>query len=258
MTRPLTLMTLGKAWLRPAPFTVASLPQGWLNEFDAGVLYSLAAATRGPLLEIGSWIGRSSCAMAYGLRDAVAAGAPLARFDIIDFGLTGMPEFRERYVGFDPLRGPFAEEHLRALYYPGGVAGYLKQNLVDRDLARYVNHLIFGPVASYETTVRYDAVFCDTTHSPQEIAANVPKLAGLLNAEHFLLAFDDVVDAPAAEQIQAFVDADCAALTSHDAPDNKMLVMTRGAYTRLVFPAATPIALSATGMASLTARAAMA
>lgn len=248
MARPLKLMTMGQDWLRPMPFAVDSLPQGWLNAFDARVLYSIAAATRGPLLEIGSWIGRSSCAMAYGLRDAVTAGAALARYDIIDFGITGMGEFRERYIDFDPLRGPFAEEHLRALYYPGGCVGYLKQNLVDRDLARYVNHLIFGSLASYETTVRYDAAFCDATHSPHEIAANVPKLAGLLNAEHFLLACDDVVDAEAAAQIQAFVDADGAALTCRDGDDNKMLVMTRGAYTRLVFPAAAPVVLSLTGL----------
>jgi hypothetical protein len=254
MARPLKLMTLGKAWLRPLPFAMESLPQGWLNEFDARVLYSLAAATRGPLLEIGSWIGRSSCAMAYGLRDAAAVGGPLARYDIIDFGIAGMPEFRQRYASFDPLRGPFAEEHLRALYYPGGCAGYLKQNLVDRDLARYVNHLIFGSLATYETTVRYDAAFCDAAHSPKEIADNVSKLAGLLNAEHFLLAFDDVEDAPAAEQIQDLVDADCAALTCHDAPGNKMLVMTRGAYTRLIFPVVAPVALSLTNIAALAAQ----
>ena len=123
-------------WLRSPSYAPADLPEGWLSTLEAQAIpYTCAAVTNGPILEIGSWIGRSTCAIAYGLRDRVNAGGQLPRFDVVDHGLTGAAEAREK-LQWEPLTGPFADHHAKVLFAHGGAIGTLKQNLVDRDLAR--------------------------------------------------------------------------------------------------------------------------
>lgn len=49
--------------------TVADIP-GWLHEEDALKLYELSYFSPGPILEIGTWCGKSLTVLAYGARDS--------------------------------------------------------------------------------------------------------------------------------------------------------------------------------------------
>jgi predicted O-methyltransferase YrrM len=59
---------------------VADIP-GWLEDEDVLKLYELAASTDGPILEIGTWRGKSGAALALGARDG-GRGAAIVSVDI--------------------------------------------------------------------------------------------------------------------------------------------------------------------------------
>lgn len=70
---------------RQAVESVAELP-GWLLEADARKLYELAHLTDGPILEIGTYRGKSTIIIASALRDAGRAG-PIVSLDVDASGL---------------------------------------------------------------------------------------------------------------------------------------------------------------------------
>jgi len=59
---------------------VADIP-GWLRDEDISKLYELACATPGPVLEIGTWCGKSAAVLGYGVRDG-AVGAKVVSVDV--------------------------------------------------------------------------------------------------------------------------------------------------------------------------------
>ena len=70
---------------RDAVRSIEALP-GWLLEADALKLYELARRADGPILEIGTYRGKSAILMATALRDAGSAG-PLVSLDVDADGL---------------------------------------------------------------------------------------------------------------------------------------------------------------------------
>src|SRR5688572_27206260 len=109
--------------LDPFPIPLTSMPEGWLNQVEMQILYSLARRGNGPVLEIGSWLGRSTTAIAAGIRD----GGHRA-FDTVDFGITSIPEFEEKLqTGIETLsHNPIV---IRSIHAPGGTTALLIENL---------------------------------------------------------------------------------------------------------------------------------
>ena len=160
-------------------------------------------------------------------------GGRLPRFDAVDHGLTGAAEAREK-LEWEPLTGPFADHHAKVLFAHGGAMGTLKQNLVDRDLARYVNHLIFGDIMTYDTATRYQVLFCDVTHNEGEIRRHMPKVMELLDPQDWLLLCDDMEHDERIAMVLEYADANVAMpLRPHD-PDSKAMVLAKGSYSRVL------------------------
>lgn len=162
----------------------SEMPDGWMTQDELDILYRLGLRGES-IIEIGSWIGRSTCAIASGIRDR---SAKPTRFDVIDHGITGERDWYRRFDASLSLDPKF--EAVRA---PGGIGGQLMQNLSDRDLLRHVTLVVLGELKDYKTTCRYNTAFLDILHDDEEISLNMPTIIPLLQDEFILLA-DDVLD----------------------------------------------------------------
>ncbi len=221
---------ISSAKLKALPAGIPTLPSGWLSGYDAVVLYSatLEVGDGGSILEVGSWVGRSSCCIAYGVRDA----SPLQiRYDIVDYGITGSSEWEERF-GTSFFTETNISELSRVIMHPGGTVALLKQNLVDRDLARHVRLIVLGDIRDLETTRRYDFVFCDATHGEAEIRKNIPLIATLMTPDAILIC-DDIVNDGDAAIVSEIWGAEAYHLTAETGEYSKMGVFTRGRFTDL-------------------------
>jgi predicted O-methyltransferase YrrM len=81
----MTAASIDPAARRRAVESVEALP-GWLLEGDAAALYDLAHGARGPILEVGTYRGKSTVLMATALRDAGLDG-PVVSLDVDAAGL---------------------------------------------------------------------------------------------------------------------------------------------------------------------------
>ena len=208
------------------PLDGRDLPKGWLSLFEAQVLYALALAARGPVIEVGSWIGRSTAALAAGVRDN-PIGRPI--FDVFDFGIAGAAEWRRRF-GHDPFDFPDREHFLEVILHPGGIPALLKANLARLDLDQYLNMMAFGDFRTSGIKRTYDVGFCDAAHGVEEIRANTPALLELLNREDFALAFDDVITDEQVEVVRELVKPDRLIQMREQDPYSKITIALRGSY----------------------------
>ena len=219
--------------LRPLPSFPWALPQGWLNRLEACILYTAVLETKAKsVLEVGSWIGRSSCIIAAGVRDI---GVVQTRYDIIDFGITGSNEWLRRFGGTSLFLHRDAEKFCKVIFAPGGTGAVLKQNLVDRDLAQYVNLIILGDLSDYMTFKRYNFVFCDCTHDKEEIERNIPIIAGLLEPDAILIC-DDIVNHDQASMVARLSGMSSAALSNTVDRQSKFGIFTRGEFLNFLTP----------------------
>jgi hypothetical protein len=211
--------------ISPIPPDMIDLPKGWLSHFDAGVLYSISKILpdNGSILEIGSWIGRSSCSIAVGVRDSIHKNL---RFDIIDYGITGDREWENRF-GSSVFLQKDASQMCEVVFKYGGTGAVLKQNLVDRDLARFVRLLILGDFLDYSTDLKYDFIFCDATHGEEEIARNIPAIKKLMK-EDSILVCDDIVSDHDADLVARLWGARCHYLTAETHEYSKMGIFIKG------------------------------
>ncbi|PDW03897.1 class I SAM-dependent methyltransferase [Candidatus Viridilinea mediisalina] len=170
---------------------------GWLTPREQQTLYALAYLLPGPILEIGSWLGRSTACLASGIRDSTQAKTLVA----VDLKLK--PEYFRPYadkIGFFypstsdlPLAVVDKEDFTRnvepIIRAPGGSRQVLRENLTNLDLIDLVHVVICdfrdAPVLPYRL------VFCDVTHDPIEIERNIPDMAHLL-APGTILACHDI------------------------------------------------------------------
>jgi hypothetical protein len=172
--------------LSPLPVEYSSLPDGWLLDLKCEILYNAALAAEEPIMEVGTWEGRSTCCLAYGKADNNRR--PI--FDVFDFGDTGLEEFTNRHGSFDPPETE-RERLLRVVTAHGGVAGCLKQNLADRKLGGLVTGYHFGDITDMAVSRKYDVVFCDVSHGEDEIVRNVGFIKGMMVQSDYLAIFDD-------------------------------------------------------------------
>lgn len=175
----------------PLPKQPEGYPNGWMSAKDLTVLYNAAQATNGDVLEVGPWLGRSTTAIASGLREREAQGFSPVKFDTIDFGITSADEWVERFnerFKIDKDKGRVAE----AVYHPGGTIAVLISNLKKNGLLSYITNVIRGDFIDSPISRKYGMIFCDATHDDNEINRHVPRLAELA-APGCTFVFDDIV-----------------------------------------------------------------
>ncbi|MBZ4021119.1 hypothetical protein CKO11_01405 [Rhodobacter sp. TJ_12] len=195
-------------------------PNGWMSAKDLTVLHNAARRTAGPVLEIGPWLGRSSSAIATGLRARIDEdGHEPVAYDMIDFGITSAEEwvarFNERFR-LDKDQGRVAE----AVYHPGGTIAVLIKNLKANGLLPYVTNVIRGDFLECPLARSYGMIFCDATHDDAEIHRHLPKIAELA-APGALLVFDDIITEDRADLVCSYLDVENHVMTRTMFPDRK-------------------------------------
>lgn len=189
---------------QPLPNLPQGYPNGWMSATDLRLLYSTALRTNGDVLEVGPWLGRSSSAIAAGLRDRQEAGGAPVRYDTIDYGITSVEEWQARFnERLDP--GKDKGRAIEAVYHPGGTIAVLISNLKGNGLLPYVTNVIRGDFHDCPIQRKYQMIFCDATHDDGEIHRNVPRLAEL-GAEGCTYVFDDVITAERAKLVCSYLE----------------------------------------------------
>ena len=190
-------------YARPLPDTPKGYPNGWMSPNDLALLYNAAYLSTGHVLEVGPWLGRSTTALAMGLRDRQADGAKPVSFDTIDFGITSAGEWKEKFgeeLDLGKQNGRVAD----AVYHPGGTVAVLIQNMKDNRLLPYVSNFIRGDFIDCPIARKYSLIFCDTTHDDAEIERTLPKLAKMAG-KGCTFVFDDVITEQRAELICSYL-----------------------------------------------------
>jgi hypothetical protein len=220
--------TIDVGKVAPLPDGIPALPQGWINGLEARILYTAAQRIarvdgESAILEVGSWVGRSSCALAYAVRDCEAVRP---RFDIVDYGIAGDEEWKYRF-GNSIFDHKSAAAFAEVIYFPGGTGALLKKNLVDRALNTYVTLIVLGDIVHYATTTRYDLVFCDATHGEDEIRKNVPLFKELLR-DNFILICDDINTEKNLQLVEELVESEQSYLSIEVDQYSKFGIFMRG------------------------------
>jgi len=169
------------------PFAVGWLPYGFLPPSHVNILYQLALRARS-VLEIGSWVGRSTCVI----------GAALQRrrepvpFHTTDFFIKDDDDWQRRYGV--PLSSKInAEVYRQYMRQPGGSRAALGRHLSVRGLDHLVN-IYEGDFRDMDFGQRFGLIFCDATHDDREIALNVPTVLRLLEPAGILACHDISTD----------------------------------------------------------------
>lgn len=179
--------------LHPPEGFAENLPSGWMNQAELEILYRVGSIGEN-ILEVGTWVGRSTCAIANGVRDRQVKPK---RFDIVDYGITGEQDWYRRFntsINKDP--------EFQVVNLPGGLGGQLMQNLADRDLLQFVNLVILGDMHDIAPSRKYETVILDILHHDEEIRTNMPMVLPFL-ADEFVIIADDVLDDEHAAKIAA-------------------------------------------------------
>lgn len=186
---------------------------------DLTVLFNAGRDAKGDVLEVGPWLGRSTTALAEGLRQRETEGHAPIKYDTIDFGITSADEWVKRFD--EPFRvtkdkGRVAE----AVYHPGGTIAVLIQNLKSNELLEYVTNVIRGDFLDSPISRQYALIFCDATHDDKEIHRHLPKLAELA-APGSVLIFDDVITEERADLVCSYLNVSNRFMTRTVHPDRK-------------------------------------
>jgi hypothetical protein len=173
--------------------------RGFHTPKERQILYALARWLPGPIIEIGSWCGLSTTAIAQGIRDS----GERKSFHTYDLALTldnirpvdgGMGLFLD---GDDVPHGVCTEELyqrdiLPVLSAPGSSQGELRKNLERLGLTELVS-IHVGDFRSFAPMVG-GFVFCDSLHDLHEISCNAPALRHFLRPGSILACHDIVID----------------------------------------------------------------
>ena len=173
---------------------------GWMSPPERQILYALARWLPGPIVEIGSWLGLSTTAIARGIRDS----GHTKRFDTFDLKLApDMYRPVENGMAFflsdDPTplwintNHHYQNEILPIISKPGGSNKILRSNLARAGLSKFVTDHVGDFKCLPAHACRW--VFCDTLHDLREIEANASYLRRFL-APNSILACHDMGSSP--------------------------------------------------------------
>ena len=170
---------------------------GWMSFDEQRALYALARYSRGPLLEIGPWLGISTICIARGILDSGVSKefltcelAPtLDNFRAVDDHLVGFfyPKESEAAMGVGSLE-IFERDIKPVLEHPEGLLGQLRSNLANMKVADIVS-IFVGDFRSSPAR-RYQFVFSDAMHDENEINRNAPDLRRFVSEGTILACHD--------------------------------------------------------------------
>jgi len=206
--------------LDPLPVDMTFFPQGWMTPLELEVLYNLGKHGAGDFVEIGTWIGRSTTAITLGRRDAKSTEG--RRFDAVDYGFVSLPEMCEALnTGIEYAA---KDEIARPILAPGGSMSVLMENLRSRGLLNQVTSVIRGNALEVPLRDSYGVIFCDATHSEQEISLTGPTLARIAKPGSWLIC-DDIHDhANLVSALEEHVQFDFLQLLAEIDPSNKAAI----------------------------------
>ncbi len=144
---------------------------GWFSRRECRRLYLTAAMTRGPVLEIGHFLGRSTACICEAIRDVRKPRV----FRSYDLGFRSSEEFKEYYDRLHKTDVPVPTQYEEIVFSKNTTTTQVAEhNLRQLGLASFVT-LISGDAFQLDHD-KYDLIFCDATHEAHEIDANVPHL----------------------------------------------------------------------------------
>jgi predicted O-methyltransferase YrrM len=162
-----------------SPYSQMSLPEGWTTpELEQQLRLHSSAATR--ILEIGSFVGRSTCVIAQVLRSRTTR----VPFETCDLHFDTAKEFQDFYSQiYDDGRPPITVPELHQKYL-GTSQSALQQNLSSRGLSDLVTCrtgcFVDLKLDSQLSSPTYDLIHCDVAHDIAEINHNFPQIRDLL------------------------------------------------------------------------------
>ena len=159
----------------------------WFSQLECETLYDLLLMTRGPVLEIGHFLGRSTASIA----EALMVSKERRTFNSYDLGFVSENEFHEF---FDVVHQKIVKvpKLAKNIYSQGRTSTELaKANLEDLGLDSYVN-LISGNFIEIDKGM-YDFIFCDAIHEANEIQLNLPHIV-TRSLKNCIWAFHDMSD----------------------------------------------------------------
>lgn len=149
---------------------------GWFSRRECRRLYLTVAMSNGPILEIGHFLGRSTASICEAIRDTRRPRV----FRSYDLGFRSTEEFKEYYDRLHKTDVFVPPQYQEIVFSRNTTTTEVAtQNLRHLGLDSFVT-LISGDAFELDRD-KYDLIFCDATHEPHEIEANVPRLVALSN-----------------------------------------------------------------------------
>ena len=149
---------------------------GWFSRRECRRLYLTTVMTRGPILEIGHFLGRSTACICEAIRDVRKPRV----FRSYDLGFRSSTEFKDYYDRIHKADIAVPSQYEEIVFSKDttttAVAG---DNLRRLGLASFVE-LVSGNAFEMDCD-KYDLIFCDATHEQHEIEANVPLMIARSN-----------------------------------------------------------------------------
>jgi hypothetical protein len=160
----------------PQKALLAESITGWLSRRECRRLYLTTVLTRGPILEIGHFLGRSSACICEAVRD-VRRPRVYRSYDVGFRSGADLKEYYDRIHKAEPAEGA-AEEPID-FSKDITTTQIARQNLRRVGLISQVE-LIAGNAFELDCD-KYDLIFCDALSEQQEITVTVPNIAAHSN-----------------------------------------------------------------------------